>query len=87
MFYSAGDFNQNIGAWNTGAVTNMSQMFGTAPDFNNGGSGDINNWNTSAVTNMQGMFQSATAFNQNIGAWNLGSVTNIHAIIQKRYSI
>ncbi len=48
----------------------MSNMFKSAPAFNNGGSPDIGNWNTANVTNMSWMFDGDTAFNQNIGSWN-----------------
>jgi surface protein len=33
MFYSATAFNQNIGSWNTAAVTNMGYMFYSATAF------------------------------------------------------
>ncbi len=34
MFNGAAAFNQNIGAWNTAAVTNMAGMFQSAAAFN-----------------------------------------------------
>ena len=52
------NFNQDIGSWNTAAVTNMSYMFFSATAFNR----DIGNWNTAAVTDMNHMFRSATSF-------------------------
>ena len=76
MFYGSGGpivFNQNIGGWNVGSVTNMSYMFYSATSFNQ----NLNSWDVSDVTNMSAMFQSATSFNGNISNWNVGSVTNM----------
>ncbi|PWA05474.1 BspA family leucine-rich repeat surface protein [Flavobacterium laiguense] len=77
MFMSCALFNQNIGAWNVSKVTNTSNMFQLATNFNNGGSSDINNWNTSSVTNMSGMLQS-TKFNQPLNLWNTSNVTSFY---------
>jgi surface protein len=65
-------FNQDIGDWDVGKVTNMSWMFIGADAFNQ----DIGRWNVSNVTNMYQMFHQANAFNQDIGRWNVGKVTN-----------
>lgn len=73
MFLGAPIFNQNIGNWNTSAVTDLFGMFASALDFNQ----DISNWDTAAVTNMSGMFSGALAFNQNIGNWNTAVVTDM----------
>ena len=50
---SARAFNQNIGSWNTAAVTNMACYVCHARAFNQ----DIGSWNTAAVTDMQSMFE------------------------------
>jgi surface protein len=72
MFQGATAFNQPIGSWNVGKVTNMYFMF-RATAFNQ----DIGSWNVGKVTNMAGMFNIATAFNQAIGSWNVSNVTNM----------
>jgi surface protein len=46
LFYNATAFNQPIGAWNTGAVTNMNYMFNVATSFNQ----NISEWNVVNVT-------------------------------------
>lgn len=73
MLSGASTFNQNIGEWNTGNVTNMSGMFHSAYAFNQ----NIGSWNTSNVIDMSYMFTSAYNFNQNIGEWNTRNVTKM----------
>ena len=62
--------------WNTSEVTDMSELFFRARDFNQ----DISKWDTSNVVNMEGMFCHAKTFNQNISGWNTSKVTNMHAM-------
>jgi surface protein len=52
MFYGASAFNQPIGKWNVGNVTNMSWMFRDAHSFNQ----DISNWLVIKNPNMEIMF-------------------------------
>lgn len=66
----------NIGDWNTTAVTSMNLTFFNARAFNQ----PIGNWNTAAVTGMAQMFQGAGAFNQPIGNWNTAKVTTMGAM-------
>jgi surface protein len=63
----------NIGTWNTATVTDMNNLFASAPLFNQ----NIGSWNTTNVTNMTRMFSNASDFNQNIGGWNTGKVTTM----------
>lgn len=73
-------FNEDLSAWNTSNITNMSSTFANNTAFNNGGSSGINDWNTSNVTNMSRMFGTTwkpTYFNQPIGNWNTSKVTDM----------
>ena len=63
----------SIENWDVGNVTNMSQMFNVATNFNQ----DISNWNVGNVTNMSHMFTGASNFNQDISNWDVGNVTNM----------
>ena len=83
MFYSATNFNSNIGNWDVSNVTNMNSLFRGAQSFNNGDTGNDGNapliWNsaTSHVTNMRDLFNSDYAFNQFIGAWDVSAVQDM----------
>ena len=55
----------------TTGITNMSEMFNRASDFNQ----NISHWDTSNVTLMFKMFDGALAFNQDIGEWDTSNVT------------
>jgi surface protein len=80
-------FNQDLSAWDTSHVTDMSYMFFQAAAFNQ----DISSWDTSKVLNMQRMFTGATKFNNGqlagefkpltytLGSnvWNTSNVTNM----------
>jgi len=71
--FSFATFNQDIGHWDTGNVTNMHRMFDWTDLFNQ----DIGGWDTGKVTNMSNMFYFAFAFNQPIGDWDTGNVTGM----------
>jgi surface protein len=59
--------------WDTGNVTDMSDMFNGAVLFNQ----DIGDWDTGSVTDMSDMFNGAVVFNQDIRDWDTGSVTDM----------
>ena len=60
------------------AVTDMSEMFGSATSFN----GDLSNWDVSSVTDMNWMFRNAISFNGNISSWNVSSVTDMNGMFK-----
>ena len=63
----------HISTWDTGGVTDMSELFFGASSFND----DISAWDTSGVTKLDAMFNSASSFNQDIGGWAVDSVTSM----------
>lgn len=76
VFYGKGSFNQAIGNWDVGNVTDMSGMFSYANSFNQ----PIGDWDVSSVTNMEAMFTGAEQFNKSIGNWDVSSVTNMRTM-------
>ena len=64
MFAGCTNLNSpnNIGTWNTAAVTDMSFLFTDAREFNQ----DIGIWNTGNVITMNSMFFQALKFNQKL---------------------
>ena len=66
-------FNQDIGSWDVGNVTDMSVMFFGASSFNQ----DISAWDLSNVSTMDFMFGKAESLNHDICAWDLRIVKNM----------
>jgi surface protein len=67
--------------WNTSSVTNMSEMFRFADEFNQ----NISDWDTSNVTDMSSMFFQASAFNQDISDWDTSNVTDMSSMFSQAW--
>ncbi len=62
-----------IGSWNVSNVTDMSNMFFDAYNFDE----SLDSWVVSNVTDMSNMFNGATSFNQPLNNWIVSNVTNM----------
>jgi len=71
MFMQATLFNQDVGSWQTGQVTDFLHLFDSAEAFDQ----NVGNWDTSKVTNMANCFRGAKSFNQDVSGWDMSSVT------------
>ncbi|VVU95080.1 Mycoplasma protein of unknown function, DUF285 [seawater metagenome] len=71
----------DISSWDVSRVTNMSELFKNATNFN----GDISSWDVSSVTKMVGMFYKAYDFNQELSSWDVSSVIDMTRMFQGAY--
>ena len=65
-----------IGEWDVSRITDMSDIFGGADQFN----GDISKWDVSRVTDMRSMFADAALFNADVSKWKVKRVTNMNGM-------
>ena len=82
IFLNKGNFNADIGYWDTSRATNFHQLFSGARSFNQ----DIGSWDVSNVTNFYRLFYNAHAFNQDLNAWDTSSVTTMRRTFFKAYA-
>lgn len=80
MFYNCSLISDipNINQWDVSNVTDMTNMFNGANNFN----ADISKWNTGNVTKMARMFAELDVFNQDISNWNTSKVTDMRAMFR-----
>ena len=84
MFFGASSFD-NAGApmvWDVGRVTNFSNMFEAATEFNR----DIGDWDMSRAPgssiNMHSMFHNATSFNRDLSRWDMSAVVSTDSMFR-----
>jgi surface protein len=73
LFTDYKDFNDDISAWDTSSVKNMTSMFEQASAFNQ----PIGSWDVSNVIKMDMMFANSPSFNQDLSGWNVGKVDDM----------
>ncbi|MCE6056415.1 DUF285 domain-containing protein [Mycoplasmopsis agalactiae] len=65
-----------IESWNTSNITNLSNTFYGAKNFDQ----DISKWDTSKVTDMSATFYGASKFNSSLNAWKTDKVTTMRSM-------
>ena len=79
-FYDCSALNSDAGweNWDVSTITNMTETFYGATNFN----GDISNWNVSNVTNMSALFKNTDEFDQPLENWDISSVMSMLNIFE-----
>lgn len=65
-----------IESWDTSNITNLSETFSDAENFNQ----DLSNWKTSNVTDMSVTFFNAKKFNSPLDKWDTSNVENMQSM-------
>ena len=68
-----------MATWQTKLITDMSNLFANAINFD----ADLSNWDTSAVTSMSGMFSNVSTFTGDISNWDTSAVTDFSSIFAR----
>ena len=79
MFEACAVFNTDLDGWNLSSNENMEQMFQNCEAFNNGlasGVAGTMDWTLGSCLATPYMFRNCYAFNQNIGSWDMSTVTD-----------
>ena len=95
----SGAYQKTYLAWDTQAVTSMSNLFAFATSTTVGNNSDVSKWDTSSVTNLYRAFRYAHLFNRDISthqvtvgtgstqrtynAWDVSSVTNMDRLFER----
>jgi surface protein len=69
----AQEYGWPIGKWCVSEVTDFSEIFANATDFNE----DLSEWDTSSGVTMEKMFMMAQSFNQPLSSWNTANVQDL----------
>lgn len=73
-FYGASSFNGNLTGWDTSNLQGLASTFRDATLFSGIG---LSTWNTASVKNMDSTFRDSSSLTEDIGSWNVESVTSI----------
>ena len=70
------DFNDDISAWDTSGVTDMSHMFSGASAFDQ----PLGGWRVDNLEDMGEMFKYAAVFNQDLSGWQIDKVDDMDSM-------